>query len=307
MTSLSGNYCKVFTVVFIVSTILLIVLSLYPSVVYKSIRINNVEREEPSYSVAPVLQGKLCTSKLKNSYYYPIPGVCQLNCSLIPIPYPKKHNGLCKKVKESIIFEKDEIVALDNVNVIFTNTYMYHNQSKEKNEQRVILKKGERSKILYEQISVKDRENNETLYLKFIPTKLTSNRRKDNQYHVNLYLLDGLSRSQFSEQMVETINYLNTLMDGDFDIFEFYRYHTIGHNSIPNYLPIFYGINETTANNDTNSYYYKELPNKIYNDKHYKTLLLQQFCDRNLNYHHPHVKHIGCDHEFLLGCHPDMY
>lgn len=306
MTSFFNCNYKLVTGSCFLCAIIIALLTSCQSFFYKNRNLGNTEIKEPVYNIPAVLKGKLCTSKLKDSYYYPVPNVCKLNCSLEPIPYPKTVNGGCKKVAESVTFEGNEIQAIHDVDIVFTNTYMYHNQSKEQNQHKITLKEGEKTKILYEQISVLDSNKNETLYLKFIPTKLSSTKRKSSQYNVNLYLLDGLSRSQFSEQMLETINYLNSITD-EFDIFEFYRYHTIGHNSIPNYLPIFYGINETIANDDKNKTYYKELPNKIYSEHHYKTILLQQFCDRKLDYHHPHISHIGCDHEFLLGCHPDMF
>lgn len=57
---------------------------------------------------------------------------------------------------------------------------------------------------------------------------------------VSLILFDGLSRIAFNQQFINTQKYLISLLK-DYFIFDMLRYHTIGLNSRPNYVPLFYG------------------------------------------------------------------
>lgn len=171
---------------------------------------------------------------------------------------------------------------------IFDFYYIYH-------------QKGEKTKIEYEYITVKSKGVDD-IFLNFIPTKLNKIQKQSNQYNINLYLFDGLSRSQFNEEMNYTISFLNSITD-EFDIFEFFRYHSTGMNSIPNYIPIFYGSTTRRAKwlNECDDIF------KYIYDDNYKTLFFDQFCFPKLDFYHPHVSHKGFDHEFHIGCLKSWY
>lgn len=63
----------------------------------------------------------------------------------------------------------------------------------------------------------------------------------NNRVSVNLILFDGLSRMSFNYQFKETQKYLLSLSK-DYYIYDMLRYHTVGLNSRPNYVPLFYGM-----------------------------------------------------------------
>lgn len=258
-----------------------------------------------NYNVSPQYRGDLCTSRFKHSYYYPVPDVCQLKCDLeIKVPYPVNFFDECEPVKRLIDIRNNKIIPREDVSIEFTNTYFTRDGGQQK--YKVKAKINQSIPIQAEYIFVKGRENVNNTYLHFIPTQLNGAKQTPGKYSVNIYFLDGCSRSQIHYQLRETVEYLNSRMN-KYDVFEFFRYHTIGHNSIPNYLPMFYGINETIAKSDKKGKYYEEFISKIYDDEHYKSIVLQQFCDPHLNFHHNAVTHHGCHHEFGLGCLEQMY
>lgn len=75
--------------------------------------------------------------------------------------------------------------------------------------------------------------------LHFIPHKIHS--INTNRISVNLIMFDGLSRMAFNQQFKETQQFLLSISK-DYHIYDMLRYHTIGLNSRPNYVPLFYGI-----------------------------------------------------------------
>lgn len=50
-----------------------------------------------------------------------------------------------------------------------------------------------------------------------------------------------MSRMTFNQQFINTQKYLLSLQR-EYYLFDMLRYHTIGLNSRPNYVPLFYGI-----------------------------------------------------------------
>lgn len=76
------------------------------------------------------------------------------------------------------------------------------------------------------------------IYIKFIPQAKYG--AKSGRISVNLLLFDGMSRIAFNYQFNRTKNYILSLAK-DFIILDMLRYHTIGMNSRPNFVPLFYG------------------------------------------------------------------
>lgn len=77
-----------------------------------------------------------------------------------------------------------------------------------------------------------------TIYLNFFPIKNV--KVALNRVSVTLILFDGFSRIAFNQQFVNTQQYLLSLTDR-FYVYDMLRYHTVGYNSKPNYVPLFYG------------------------------------------------------------------
>lgn len=81
-----------------------------------------------------VKYGKLCTSNLINSTYYDIPNVCSLKCDLIPVPFPNKSQEKCLNQRKVIEIYNNTILALEDVKIIFTNTFYYNSH---KNNEKI--------------------------------------------------------------------------------------------------------------------------------------------------------------------------
>lgn len=99
--------------------------------------------------------------------------------------------------------------------------------------------KQENRKIEEYEIQYFESKSYKTVYLQFIPLRV--NIINANRISINLILFDGLSRMSFDHQFKQTQKYLLTLTK-DYYIYDMLRYHTIGLNSRPNYVPLFYGI-----------------------------------------------------------------
>lgn len=261
-----------------------------------------------NYTIPPVLNGTMCTTKLYGNYYYPVEGVCKLNCDIEQTAiYKDIRSGECKPKPSLVNFNGTHIIAKEDIKLALENTYFYHKFATILRPITVELGRGESYPMKYEYITVESliNPNKTNIHIKFIPTKLFNVLRKPKQYNVNLYLLDGISRQEFDRQMMNVVSYLNSIKD-DFHLIQLFRYHTLGLNSNPNYLPIFFGKTFEESQNDTKGEF-KKLCNVLdYVNDNYKTVYLSEFCEGNLNFHHRGIRLDGLDHEFQLGCLPNM-
>lgn len=118
------------------------------------------------------------------------------------------------------------------------------------------------------EIQYLESNNNNYIYLNFIPHRVS--KINNNRISVNLFLFDGLSRMAFNHQFKETQKFL-LLLSKDYYIFDMLRYHSIGLNSRPNYVPLFYGMK--FSNKIFKVYYNLYFQNKsLFNYFHIETI-----------------------------------
>lgn len=132
--------------------------------------------------------------------------------------------------------------------------------------------------------------NRNFYFLNFKPVRYSLKNNK--KYSVILYLFDSASRYVFRKQMKYTIEILKSFRK-TCNIYEMLRYHSSGPRSIHNYLPLFYGKNNTSNK--------EKIIFEDFEENGYTTISLQGDCHTN-SVLYGNTSYNGSYHNIIMGC-----
>lgn len=189
----------------------------------------------------------ICSGLFNNVRYDNDIEICKMNCLIKSDTYFlnrefRKEDDECKYMKKYLTI--DGVKAISSVSGDLIQ-YSFVNGEYIKNKRSI--KSNEEFNITSEQVEIKISYRKSDWYYVFIQKYFKIRNKSERKLSVHIIMFDAGSRYVLKRQIPKSISFLNYLTK-NYSFYDMLRFNIIGYNSKPNWVPLFYGVDENNCN-----------------------------------------------------------
>lgn len=234
----------------------------------------------------------ICSGLLNNTKYIHDKEICEMSCNISndTILFGREEEDACKNMKQYLRIDGSKAISLINADIV---EYSYVNGEYIKNERKI--KSNDEFNITSEQIEIKISYHKSDWYYIFLPKYFELRISSEKKLSVHIIMFDGGSRYVLKRLIPKSISFLKEL-DGKYSYYDMLRFNVVGYNSKPNWVPLFYGVDENNCNVS------RKIIFEDFQNSEYVTIRAEAFFEPDKDYYCKN-NYTGTDHVVqLIAC-----